>query len=188
MKHVRTAFRWPASTLARALAALAFVAVAAAQTTGVPGINDYTISGSSGPNCAGSPSCITCCYPTPTTVTGNVSTVPGNFVIFIWSFCPCSAGFLCGPSNSCIPVIPATACGNSTNQSLDFALGCVNSFFIAGTNTAGQATFTMNVPSLGPACASASLATQAIALDPCGLGIAIAPGPFVFTQAYQINF
>jgi hypothetical protein len=169
------------------LASLASVSFAAAQVTGVPGINDYTINA---PVCAGSPSCTTCCFQTPVALNCNVSTTPGNLVVVIWSFCPCFAGFACGPINACVPPIPNTACGSTTNQSLDLQLGCVMTTFVGVANTAGIAPVTLNIPNLGPAlpCSIGPLSTQAVVLDPCGLGVAAFPGPFVATQAYDVWF
>jgi len=178
----------PIRFLRAAVAAVVLACASVAQTSGVPGINDYTLAGSTGPGCFGSPSCITCCYPTPTVVTGTVSTGPGRAVFFIWSFCPCTPGFICGPTNACAPPIPLTACGSATNQSFDILLGCVTSTNLVLSNSAGQAQFTLTLPTLGPACASATLSTQAVIVDNCGLGVAGFPGPFVLTQAYSVNF
>lgn len=174
--------------LSRVLSSLLLsAALATAQTTGVPGINDYTINGSA---CSGSPSCTTCCFATPASLNCSVSTAPGNFVIIVWSFCPCSAGFVCGPPNACLPPIPLSACGSTSNQSFDMMLGCVMTTFWASANTAGVASFTLNIPNLGPAapCSIGPLSTQALVLDTCGLGTPLFPGPFVLTQAYDVFF
>lgn len=166
------------------LAALATASFALAQVTGVPGINDYTVNGLT----SGSVSCTTQCNATPVNLNLAVSTAPGNIVIFAFSFCPCFAGFTCELPNACLPAIPSTACGSSTNQSLDIQLGCVTTFFAGVAGTAG-ATMTLSIPSLGtiPPC-SVQLATQAIVIDPCGLGLSFLPGPFVLTQAYDLLF
>lgn len=168
------------------LASLAIAALGRAQTTGVPGINDYTINS---PTCSGSPSCQTCCFATPVTLSCNVSTAPGNVAVIVWSFCPCSAGFMCGGTNACVPAIPTTACGNTTNTSYDLILGCVSSTFVVVANGSGNATLSLPIPSIGPAppC-SVTLSSQAVVIDPCGLGVALFPGPFVTTQAYSVNF
>jgi hypothetical protein len=169
------------------LAITATTALALGQTTGVTGINDYTINGSA---CSGSPSCTSCCFSTPVTLNCNVATAPGNAAIFFWSFCPCTAGFICGPVNSCVPAIPSTACGSTTNQSFDVLLGCVNFTVIAFSNTAGIANLTLNIPNLGPAppCSIGPLATQVVVIDTCGLGVTGFPGPFVLTQGYSVSF
>ena len=60
-------------------------APALAQTTGVPGINDYTINTFT----SGSQSCTQLCIPTPATITMSVNTTPGAFVIIYWTDCPC---------------------------------------------------------------------------------------------------
>ena len=33
--------------------------------------------------------------------------------------------FIPGPTNACVPAIPSTACGNSTNQAFEVLFGCV---------------------------------------------------------------
>jgi len=163
-----------------------FTAVlAVAQTTGVPGINDYTIA----PGCSGPQSCTSCCFTTPAALVCNVSTAPGRAVIFYFSFCPCTTCFIPGPANVCVPGIPSTACGNSTNQAFEVLLGCVSSTNFVIANSAGIATFNLNLPFLGPAPAcSINLSTQAIVIDPCGMGVNGFPGPFVLSQAYSLNF
>jgi hypothetical protein len=170
--------------LRTALASFAMTTFALAQTTGVPGINDYTVNGLT----SGSMSCTTQCNATPVNLNLAVSTVPGNIVIFAFSFCPCFSGFACAGPNACLPAIPTTACGASTNQSLDIQLGCVTTFFAGVAGTAG-ATMTLSIPSLGaiPPC-SVQLATQAIVIDTCGVGLSFLPGPFVLTQAYDLLF
>ena len=171
--------------LSRLLLSLAAPSFAIAQTTGVPGINDYTISGS----LSGSASCTTLCFATPANLNLNVSTAPGNLVIFAWSFCPCFGGFVCGGPNACFPTIPTTACGSSTNQSLDLQLGCVLTTFSAVANATGNASMLLPIPSIGPLppC-SFPMASQALILDPCGVGLSILPGPFVLSQAYDVLF
>jgi hypothetical protein len=166
--------------------AVLFTAVAStAQVTGVPGMNNYTIA----PGCSGPQSCTSCCFLTPVTLTCNVSTAPARAVIFYFSFCPCTTCFMAGPVNSCVPAIPSTACGSTTNQAFEVLLGCVSSSSLVLANTAGVATFSLPVPPLGPAApCSINLATQAVVIDPCGAGLNAAPGPFVFTQAYSLNF
>jgi len=168
-----------------ALTSFFTAALAVAQTTGVNGINNYTIA----PGCSGAMSCTSCCFVTPVPLVCNVSTAPGNAVIFYYSFCPCSTCFIPGPTNLCVPGIPSTACGSTTNQAFEIVLGCVSSTVFTIANSAGIATFTLNVPFLGPAppC-SINLSTQAIIIDPCGMGVSGTPGPFVLSQAYSLNF
>ncbi len=168
-----------------AFASLATAALGFAQTTGVVGINDYTINSAG----SGSTSCTTQCYNTSVTLNLNVSTAPGNFVIFAWSFCPCSAGFVCGGPNACLPAIPFTACGSTTNQSLDLQLGCVVMFFgPVAANTAGNASLPLSIPTLSLPPCSFPLATQAVIIDLCGVGLSILPGPFVLSQSYDVLF
>ncbi|MFY9344210.1 MAG: hypothetical protein WAT39_17090 [Planctomycetota bacterium] len=159
---------------------------AAAQTTGIANKNDYTINALT----PGSVSCTTLCFQTPVALNCSVSTAAGNPVIFAWSFCPCFAGFTCEAPNTCVPAIPATACAATTNQSFDLQLGCVLSLF-AGVSTAGAigSSMTLNIPNIGPAApCSVQLATQAVVLDTCGLGLSFLPGPLVLTQAYNVLF
>jgi hypothetical protein len=172
---------------ALALACIATTALALGQTTGVPGINDYTINGSA---CSGSPSCTSCCFATPVALNCSVSAPTGSICVVVWSFCPCFPGFSCGPTNFCVPAIPSTACGSSTNQSLDLVLGCVMTPFVGVTNTAGLASVVVNIPPLGPAppCSIGPLSTQAVVIDPCGAGASPFLGPFVLTQAYSVTF
>jgi hypothetical protein len=166
-------------------AALATMALGLAQTTGVPGINDYTINGVG----SGSTSCTTQCFNTPVNLSLDVSTAPGNFVIYVWSFCPCFGGFVCGGPNACLPAIPFSACGSTTNQSLDLQLGCVlTTFGPVQANTAGLANLVLPFPTLSLPPCSFPMATQAVILDLCGAGISILPGPFVFSQSYNVLF
>ena len=168
-----------------ALAACFTAALALAQVTGVPGINDYTIA----PGCSGAQSCTSCCFTTPVALTCNVSTAPGNAVFLFFSFCPCTTCFMPGPPNLCVPGIPSTACGSTTNQAFEVVLGCVSSTNLVFANSAGVASFNLNLPFLGPAPAcSINLSTQAIIIDPCGMGVSGFPGPFVLTQAYSLFF
>jgi hypothetical protein len=168
-----------------ALALFFTASLSIAQVTGVNGINNYTIA----PGCSGPQSCTSCCFVSPINLTCNVSTGPGRAVFFYFSFCPCLTCFSPGPLNACVPAIPASACGSTTNQAFEIVLGCVSSSNLVLANSAGQASFTLVVPPLGPAppC-SINLATQAIIIDPCGAGLNTLPGPFVFTQAYDLKF
>jgi len=171
--------------LRTSLVSLTLAVPVLAQTAGVVGINDYTI------NSLGSlsTSCTTQCYATPINLGLNVSTAPGNFVMFLWSFCPCFGGFVCGAPNPCLPSIPFTACGSTTNQSLDLQLGCVlMTFGPVQANTAGNASLILPIPLLGLSPCSFPLATQAVILDLCGVGLPILPGPFVFSQSYDVLF
>jgi hypothetical protein len=58
------------------------------------------------------------------------------------------------------------------------------------TNAAGIASVTITIPPLSTLpCTMAPLSTQAVVLDPCGVGGPPAgPGPFVLTQGYSIRF
>ncbi len=169
---------------------VAFLAVctAPAQTTGVVGINDYTINGLG----SGSTSCTTLCFPGGgLTLTLAASAPVGSIVLVLFNFCPCLVCSLGGPTNACLPPIPATACGGS-NQSLDMSLaaGCGIAFSAVITvNSAGVLALSLPIPSFtGPPCTNATLSTQAVVIDPCGLGLFAVPGPFVLTQSYTLTF
>lgn len=165
-----------------------------AQVTGVPGINDYTINGST----SGSQSCTALCMPSPLLLTMAVNTVPGAPVVIVWTDCPCRGCAVPWPANACTPAIPfgtIPAC-LTTNQSLDFfpVPGC-NILFQATliANAAGVASLTVAVPPLSagtvPCGPNTRLSTQAVVIDPCGVGgLPLGPGPFVLTQAYDVGF
>ncbi len=163
-----------------ALAAALFGAPAAAQTTGVPFINDYTVGGFT----SGSTSCtpaplfggglipftVTAAPATPVIIFASISAIPGVV-------CPCvPCTFFAAPS---ICPIPFTACGGATNQSVDLGLfsPCVLLSVTGVTDAAG----TFSVPILLPPFLTFS--TQAIVLDPfcasTSLGV-------VVTQAYDV--
>lgn len=184
----------PLSNLVRSLALLVVTAPLTAQVTGVFGINDYTVNGVA----PGSQSCTPVCIPTPGLITMNVDTVPGAFVVVVFTDCPCRGCSIPWGPNACTPAIPngvIPQCA-TTNQSIDFfpIPGC--GIIWSGTavaNAAGQATIVLSVPLIGTAtvpCAVNQLfSTQAIVFDPCGVGgVPIGPGPFVLTQAYDVLF
>ena len=180
--------------LIRSVALLAAIAPLAAQTTGVAGINDYTVNGVA----PGSSSCPQVCIPTPGIITMNVNTVPGAFVVIVFTDCPCRGCAIPWAANACTPAIPNgifPAC-STTNQSIDFfpIPGC--NVIWSGTaiaTAAGQATILLPVPLIAigtvPCSTFQMISTQAIVFDPCGLGgVPIGPGPFVLTQAYDVTF
>jgi hypothetical protein len=174
--------------LRSAFVASLLAAAALAQTTGVLGINDYTVNGLG----SGSTSCTTLCFPGGgLTLNLDVSAPAGAIAIVLVNFCPCQTCTLTGPSNACLPAIPATACGSS-NQSFDMDLtaACGIAFSAVVTLTsAGTLSLPLPIPALtGPPCAAATLSTQAIVIDPCGSGLFAVPGPFVLTQSYTLNF
>jgi hypothetical protein len=173
--------------LRRLLPAILLVGAAIGQTTGVVNKNDLTI------NTLGSAttSCTTLCFPTPVTLTHRVSTTSGNFVIFLFSFCPCVPCSMAMGNATCTPVIPMTACGLTTNQSVDLLFpNTACPLFNLGSAIAvgGIAQISWNVPFLGPPCVSGRGSTQALIFDPCAIGNSAFPGPFLMTQAYTLNF
>lgn len=169
------------------LPATLLLAMATGQTTGVVGKNDHTVNNLT----SGSTSCTTLCFPTPVTLTHRVSTTTGNFVIFLFSFCPCVPCSMAFSPNACVPPIPMTACGLTTNQSVDLLFpNTACPLFTLGSafSIGGIAQISWNVPFLGPPCVSGRGSTQALIFDPCGVGNSAFPGPFVLTQAYTLNF
>jgi hypothetical protein len=172
------------------LSALVLLGSAAAQTTGVVGSNDYTINSLG----SGATSCVNLCFPNGNVVLNLTVSAPlGAIGIVFFNFCPCLPCQLPGPVNSCAPAIPLTACGSSTNQSLDMDLSppCgVPVSFTMFVSSAGLYTATLPIPSLpGLPCSGVyQLSTQAIVFSSCGLGLTAVPGPFVLTQAFTLNF
>jgi hypothetical protein len=172
--------------------AILFAAAATlAQTTGVPGINDYTINSLG----SGTTSCTTFCFPNGNlNLNLQVSAPAGAFAIVLFNFCPCTTCSLPGPTNACLPLIPSTACGASTNQSLDMSLtaACGIAFSaVLAPNSAGTPGLSMQLPIpafTGLPCMNATLSTQAAVIDPCGMGLFGLAGPFVMTQSYTLNF
>jgi hypothetical protein len=161
---------------------------AAAQTTGVPGINDLTLNSIG----SGATSCVTQCFPNGNvTLTYMVSVAPGAIPFVMFNFCPCLPCSLTAPSNFCSPTIPPTACFGS-NQSLDLDLNAACGpvlFLPVGPTTTGVVGVSITVPPIpGPPCSNVALTAQAIILDLCGAGLTVAPGPFVFSQAITAWF
>jgi hypothetical protein len=172
--------------LQRLLPVALLLSIAGAQTTGVPGTNDYTLNALG----SGTTSCTFLCFPTPVTLSMQAWTPTGNFVFFLFSFCPCFGCSQNWSPNACVPAIPPTACGSTTNQSVDILPqpGCP--LFVVGSaiSVGGVATFNWVLPPLGPPCASARGSTQALIFSPCGVGSSAFPGPFVLSQAYNLAF
>lgn len=166
------------------------IATAFAQTTGVVGMNDLTVNSLG----SGSTSCTTLCFPNGgLTLNLNVSAPPGAIAIAFFGFCPCTTCTLPGPTNTCLPTIPNTACGASTNQSLDLdmtaACGIVASFVMSNSTGTPGTSMSLNIPAFtGLACTNATLSVQAAVIDPCGLGLFGVVGPFVMTQSYTLTF
>jgi hypothetical protein len=163
----------------------------AAQVTGVPGINDYTINGL----VSGSTSCTPICIPGPATLTLSVSTAVGNAACIVFNTCPCTPCAFPWPTNACVPAIPpalSPPCSGATNQSIDMLLGgnCLIAFSaFVFANTAGIASLTITVPGFSTGPCTAVFSTQAVVFDFCGAGgPPIGPGPFVTTQGYSIAF
>ena len=178
---------------ARSLLFALLAASAAAQVTGVPGINDYTINGF----VSGSTSCTPMCFPTGGIVLNlNVSTAPGNPVLVLFSDCPCRGCSFPWFPNTCTPAIPPAfmpPCNSTTNQSIDIFLlatpcSIVWSQFLFA-NAAGQANLILPVPTFTTPPCTQVLSTQAVVFDVCGTGgNPPGPGPFVMTQAYSVAF
>ena len=165
-------------------------APAAAQTTGVPFINDYTVGGVA----SGSTSCTPVSIPggglaVPFTVTASapglpvflfasVSLVPGAVCLCV----PCTLGVAPSPC----PIPTFSACPAPTNQSIDLVLGApfcalLTRPGVTGPDPAGGpgGVFTALIP-LPP---SLIFSTQAIVVDPLCATPAFG---VVFTQAYDV--
>jgi hypothetical protein len=175
-------------TLRDTFAALVTTSLALAQTTGVPGMNDYTVNNLG----SGSTSCTTLCFPGGgLTLNLQISPPGGALGIIFINFCPCLACQLTAPTNACLPAIPLTACGLS-NQSFDLDLSppCGIPFStVVFPNSAGFLSLQVPIPAFtGAPCTNAVISTQGIVFDACGLGPFAVPGPFVMTQAYTIQF
>lgn len=155
-------------------AAIALAPAPRAQgTTGVAGVNDYTISGL----VFGSASCAFITVPAFTPQIFTIWSAPNVPVLFLFSVspnCPCRPCFLPFPPQAC-PVPPNTLCP-PTNNSLDLGLlgGCPLVAVPGTTDAAGIAVLPLLMPGPG-----ATFGTQGIAAPPCS-------NPFQFTQAYQI--
>ncbi len=154
-----------------------------AQTTGAFCANDYTINGL----VPGSTSC-----PPPLVFPGGPSrfTVitrnPGVPVILLVSLVtPCCPGLICLPPSGC--PIPFTACGGTTNQSLDICPNLLQ--FPCGVTVPDPATgcgICNVVIAIPPGI---NFTTQAVILDPAPpLGRCGVPGfDFLLTQAYEVR-
>ena len=175
--------------LSTLLVASLAIAPTLAQTTGVVGINDYTINSLG----SGGTSCVPLCFPNGNVVLNLAVSAPlGTIAIAFFNLCPCLPCQLPGPSNACVPPIPATACGLS-NQSFDMDLSppCGLTFSVTlVASSAGVYAGTVAIPPLPgvPCSGSFQLSTQAIVFNGCGLGVFAVPGPFVLTQAFTISF
>src|SRR5262245_34218672 len=113
------------------LALSLFATASVAQTTGVAGINDYTLNGL----VPGSTSCTPLCFVSPLNLTLTVVAPPFSAAVIVWTDCPCRACSIPWPPNACVPAIPfgpLPPCA-FTNQSIDF-------FPVPGCNILWQAT------------------------------------------------
>ena len=131
-----------------------------AQTTGIPGFNDYTINALG----SGSTSCTSLTFITPLTLTFQVSGAPVTPVMIYLSFAPC------------IPAPPTSLSCQGTSLNLatippPFPLA------FGFTNFAGIYTFSLPLPPISPPI---TVATQSILLCiPSFLPL--------FTQAYDLT-
>lgn len=166
-----------------ALTVLVFAAAAAAQgTTGVVGVNDFTINGF----VSGSTSCTPVSLVCPTTISFAVSCAPFAPVAIYLSPCPCFADWACLGSTTC--PIPMTACGNTQNQSVDLNLTCAPTELAFGfADALGNFSLAVSVPpSLCGLGASFSFAAQAVVLDGACFN-PVMPFHLLLTQAYDVT-
>ena len=147
-----------------------FAAPVNAQTTGMPGINDYTVSGM----LPGSTSCNPVAVPFIVPVTFTVSTLPGFPVAILFNFCPGPIGaFTCAPGFASFP-----PCFAPPINSLDILYGippCVGIPVVGLADAAGM--FSVTLPPCG--IPFYFFSTQAVIVDPFS-------GCLQFTQAYDV--
>jgi hypothetical protein len=184
------------STLVTVLVGALLATALFGQTTGIPFMNDYTITcvgcGSATSTCwssgmggglggvSGSTSCTPLNFNLAAggTFTFTVTCTPGAQVFIYTNPCLCSPCWLpLGP----ICGIPFTACGATTNQSVDLNVGCgLNLLFTGFASGTGVFSVTVTVPALPP-MTCLQLATQAAIT-----GSISCAGPVVVSQAYDI--
>jgi hypothetical protein len=165
------------------------------QTTGIPFVNDYTITcvgctaaptgcwSSGNPGGLGGVSGSTSCTPlffnlsAGGTFTFTVTTTPGAFVTMFTSPCLCTPCWL--PLTPICPY-PLTACGGITNQSVDLNVGCGLNTLFSGVAVGRVVSVTITVGPLPPG-ACIQLGTQAAIT-----GSIACAGPVIVTQAYSL--
>lgn len=157
------------------VAGAALTTTAAAQTTGVPGFNDYTVGGLG----AGSVSCTALTVPAgPTLFT--LMTEPGApSTLFLFNVnCLCSPCFLPWPVETGCGV-PLTACTGTSNHALELDPATTGCFFIGlpgpPATAAGVASISLTLPP------TARFSTQAITIHSC------ATGSLLFSQSYFVD-
>lgn len=167
------------------LSVLVLATAAAAQgTTGVVGINDLTINGF----VSGSTSCTPVALNCPATIQFDVSCAPFAPVAIYLSPCPCFADWACLGSTSC--AIPATACGNTANQSVDLNLACsVYELAFGGSNALGDFSSVIPVPpGLCGGGFTITFAVQAVVFDIGCVNLSpVLPFHLLLTQAYDVT-
>jgi len=152
----------------------ALTLTAAAQgTTGVAGVNDYTVGGM----IPGSSSC-TLLFPVPAGPTVfSINTAPGAPVVFFFNLnCPCKACLFPWVPATC--GMPPLTCFTPSNQAfeLDTSSGICTLLSAATTaNAAGNASITINLPP------TIRFSTQGVLLHPCDAS------NLIFTQAYNVS-
>ena len=157
----------------------ALTAPTAAQTTGFPGVNDYTVAGIG----SGSTSCTEVMPPPGGGFALTVSASrPGLPVLYALTFAGTTAVVPCAPGAVGLPPSPCILGGPGPPpiQSLDLLVGSGFGLppFAALTGPGGFAT--VFAPPLPAAGLGLTIGTQAFVLDPtCGF-------PFVATQAYLV--
>ncbi len=155
-----------------ALAAFAFAPVAAhAQTTGVPGFNDYIVNGT----LSGSTSALTVNVPGGGPTIFELSSTPFTPVAFFFSLCPASPCWF--PLSPVGCPIPFTACSGTTNNSIDIDFSCPTLVMSMTTDAFGFASSVINLPP------GMVFSTQAGVLHPC----AAPPIRVMMSQAYTVT-
>ena len=147
-------------------------ALAAAQTTGVPFVNDYTIGGFG----SGATSCNAITLGSGT-YSFTVTSSPNLAVVYFIDLCPCSPCWLPLPSVTC--TIPTTACFGS-NQSIDIDLSsaCPVFAFPGVTDAFGISTVTLPYGGNPPFSTQVAILGHPTCVSSLGL---------LVTQAHQVN-
>ena len=152
-------------------------AAAPAQTTGVPGLSDYTVNGIG----SGGTSCRSLVLAPGRAGFAVRTAAPGQVVVLAFSALPCAPASLCLAGSPC--PLPATACGGTTSQSVDLGLDALILAVRVTTPSGGggQAQLQLNLPP------GLHFSTQAAVLDPaCGTSL-LGFAPVLLTQAYDVR-
>lgn len=165
--------------LLASLSLAALGSLAGAQTTGVPGYNDYTVNTLG----SGATSCHSVSIPGGGPTLFEVSTpMPGMPVIQLFSLCPCTPCWAPLPESPC--PLPYTACGvpgTVSNQSWDIDLICYIGNAAGVSGAGGIYSQILNLPP------GIVFSTQAAVIDFTGLTCVSAPPSWILSQSHEIS-